>query len=1841
MATDPVALRARVATLGLRAELAKAKGGRGGAQPRHPAGTSLGGQWAGSGVKGALSNLMGSVSGLFAGAKTLADPNWGQQQKYEPPHLKPSAKSVLHPARDDKGRAVHIHRPKTGTPAGQWKGGDNAVTIVPGQAKPSDLNGVPFKAVGTPGDWTKVWGQNPGAEKGLPDLTGHKYKHAAAGVIIREPDGRVWLTSPTNGFGGYRNTFPKGTQEPGLSLQQTAIKEAWEETGLKIKITGVLGDFERTTSVARYYVAERIGGDPTRMGWESQALRLSPPSALKSFLNMPVDRDIASLLWEERDLTKAREGWLTPDQIGAVNDLLAKAKGAAKGAAGGKGGAKTGHWNAQPRWPQGTPLGGQWKTYDGNGIPVVPALGNSQAAKGWGLKANAAYGLAASGDYAGVKQIGGSIIAAAEAKGWKAAGGNEGAKFKTAQYIKALIDEQGNLVAITAQATKLAGPEVLSSYKKTGAKPGGSNPGAVYTDGKGVKWLVKGANYPSDDRAKNEILTAKLMQAAGIAAPEMKLVDLGGLYGGGLGVAAQMVQLDQWSGSNSVHLAKAQADFAVHAWLANYDAVGQPAGDNLAMYQGKVFNYDPGGGLLYRAQGLPKALPGGMLGHTASEWSTMRDKATNAAAHSVYGSMTADQLKASAEKLKQVSDKTIVALVKAHGPGDDALKSKLVLALRMRRDDIVAKAAALGGAGAQTAAAPAPGPKPAEIKPQKGSGEAGKVFYKADLKNTEPGHDKFYRIEVKQGALGAFVVTAHWGKTGTAGQSMTKGSYTSQVSAVTAAKLLANEKKAKGYVGHEQTSAVVPQVAAAPAPKLSADLIGAKQWMDADSKAAFAKLTGLLAGGASLDQVERQQFIDMANQISGLGPKGGGEAANTLNAIAFKLAAPVLAAAHPANGLGQTVAAMTALTVAVANQLGDEAQTAIAPYIGAVAPAAAPFSALAGFQHAYGIALNDYGASNTIVLASKQAVESMDKAAANGNVAQIDSHIASAKSLSKSVMQKDLLDAVAAYGEALKAAMPAKAPVGAMTAAEWTGATGGMAKVPVSALSAKPTINFMGVPDSAGVGAGVKTYLAVAANAMNKGDLASLQQAYDKLAGFKAKFPLGSKGRMKVASAQAWVVANATQHGGLKVEGGVFSPKTPGPVPTGDQLAAMAAKVNDPSGTADALKDRAKSLLQSTTGFIDDSLTTTLGSLTYGALSALHSGNDKALASAIGTIALSGFTSSQELAEKLTAMAEAKGGFPMTTGAAATVTGVGGVAPEPAPPPAAKPDMPAMPAFQETTGSAVPYYQGKVGSMNSAYAKGDIAALQKLGTKPNGSGPLWPTFKSGSKAGQPKGINAELMAAYHSTLVKNLVDHQSATVAAKLDEQAKVVAPGDNAPGLPAMPKFGLHKIADTNSNAGAHNGKVAAIEALAAKGDVKGILALNYGTNTYGKKQASLANDALAAMGSPFQVDIGQKKHSHPALTGGVTAAAAAKSGALTDKELPPKLDFMNWNGAGKGLSSSANVNQSNQAAYDQLTALAKAGDFNGLKNFTYQPINKETGAPAGPPVPISQHPSQHVKGHQEYLLQAIDEKLNPPKPLEIFEAKQAAASIAKLAEKFPPKPLGITSKKVPSSQAIGHYIAIGQVKGVEHLIPKKQQAYGPAQSAQAKQDYHLWAHDTKAQSFRQKVQGSGGYAYHGGWDSPDQKAKGHYTGADLTAEAKAAHKWARKQPPGTKVHKWENLTTDMKAKLEAAQPGLILQNPAPTCASKSATSTKGFGPNHRWNIIYTEGAKGLDSFASGSHPSEQEVTMLPNHRFMIVSHVKASGHNSFAETTVLLLPPDPALDSDGYTTGYGYGKG
>lgn len=143
----------------------------------------------------------------------------------------------------------------------------------------------------------------------------------SVGLLIREPDGRVWIREPSNHFGGYQHSFPKGTIEPGETLQEAAHREVYEETGLKAKITGFLGDFHGDTSTTRMYIADRDGGTPLTND-ETWALKLVTPDEARTLLNRERDKNIISEYQpdaEERWLLKHYNG----DEDRVATELLA------------------------------------------------------------------------------------------------------------------------------------------------------------------------------------------------------------------------------------------------------------------------------------------------------------------------------------------------------------------------------------------------------------------------------------------------------------------------------------------------------------------------------------------------------------------------------------------------------------------------------------------------------------------------------------------------------------------------------------------------------------------------------------------------------------------------------------------------------------------------------------------------------------------------------------------------------------------------------------------------------------------------------------------------------------------------------------------------------------------------------------------------------------------------------------------------------------------------------------------------------------------------------------------------------------------------------------------------------------------------------------------------------------------------------------------------------------------------------------------------------------------------------------------------------------------------------
>ena len=205
--------------------------------------------------------------------------------------------AVFHPQPNEHGEPVRIARPSSPSALACWHDAHAVATVIPLGALPTELNGIAFAPwldlPATAADWAAVGGQAAIDEPAFVVPAG---KAPAAGVVIAETDGRIWAVSPSNGFGGYATTFPKGRVDPGASLQATAIRECFEESGLRVEIVAHLLDCARTQTYARFYLARRIGGNPSLMGWESQAVHLVPAGQLPALLANAHDRAVIDAL---------------------------------------------------------------------------------------------------------------------------------------------------------------------------------------------------------------------------------------------------------------------------------------------------------------------------------------------------------------------------------------------------------------------------------------------------------------------------------------------------------------------------------------------------------------------------------------------------------------------------------------------------------------------------------------------------------------------------------------------------------------------------------------------------------------------------------------------------------------------------------------------------------------------------------------------------------------------------------------------------------------------------------------------------------------------------------------------------------------------------------------------------------------------------------------------------------------------------------------------------------------------------------------------------------------------------------------------------------------------------------------------------------------------------------------------------------------------------------------------------------------------------------------------------------------------------------------------------------
>lgn len=213
-------------------------------------------------------------------------------------------------------------------------------------------------------------------------------------------------------------------------------------------------------------------------------------------------------------------------------------------------------------------------------------------------------------------------------------------------------------------------------------KTKGGTEGAFYQDTEtGTKWLVKFNG--SEDAVRNEVLASKLYHLAGVEAPELHAITIGGRPA----LASRVVDGIKEAGAKVLATTPSVLDgFAVDAWLANWDVVGLNF-DNVVLIGGRAMRIDVGGSLRYRAIG---GLKGSAFGPKVGEIDSLR-AASAAQARQVFGAMTPEQIEASVERVLAISEADIRAVVQRYGPPDAATRAELADVLVARRADLEAR----------------------------------------------------------------------------------------------------------------------------------------------------------------------------------------------------------------------------------------------------------------------------------------------------------------------------------------------------------------------------------------------------------------------------------------------------------------------------------------------------------------------------------------------------------------------------------------------------------------------------------------------------------------------------------------------------------------------------------------------------------------------------------------------------------------------------------------------------------------------------------------------------------------------------------------------------------------------------------------------------------------------------------------------------------------------------------------------------------------------------------------------------------------------------------------------
>jgi 8-oxo-dGTP pyrophosphatase MutT (NUDIX family) len=127
---------------------------------------------------------------------------------------------------------------------------------------------------------------------------------SAGGVVVSAQDSRPALVvgMRRRGRDSVTWTLPKGTPDAGETLEETALREVTEETGLAVRIVEPLPSIEynfvqdgtRIRKTVHYFLMEPVGGDLSKHDHEFERVRWVPFDEAGGLLSFLTERELVA-----------------------------------------------------------------------------------------------------------------------------------------------------------------------------------------------------------------------------------------------------------------------------------------------------------------------------------------------------------------------------------------------------------------------------------------------------------------------------------------------------------------------------------------------------------------------------------------------------------------------------------------------------------------------------------------------------------------------------------------------------------------------------------------------------------------------------------------------------------------------------------------------------------------------------------------------------------------------------------------------------------------------------------------------------------------------------------------------------------------------------------------------------------------------------------------------------------------------------------------------------------------------------------------------------------------------------------------------------------------------------------------------------------------------------------------------------------------------------------------------------------------------------------------------------------------------------------------------------------